>query len=625
MSNWPTLSVAPNVDRPPWNWNPAETFLTAYTTVQENKRAQEAAAVEAELSRILLPAKAAEAQYNIKKFEYDAKLLEKLYNTNSASLDATYRGLNSALDGEEVEDDFQPVPYTGADAVRGSAPSGGNQPRGFSQEDVRAQMAAADGGEERPIAMNTSGYPPYPNSPENADESGYNFSLAGTPFESEPTNPLYNLPTDNLGERIAMGDASSMGAGAPAATAKVADTAPVELALRRDLPLGEDGKAPNMLGAPNPLEKFADQTPDRAPATEKAQPQGAGDPFQDWSIKTLGPWVNDYNKRMADLSEKLASGKIKSPAFYAGRDRLREKAGVMVGSALPKLDAEQASQYETLIKSEVKPLDALLQVSSARPRKGLGGEGAVDMEALNELASKSAYRIDLLLKSGLDENAVEVQNERNILRSVQSRQQGAKDSPIQSVFNAEVGLRNLKIARDNGEIDDATYAEKASPLQQNLAVSRQDAISRGEDILNLSDYDKDDAGSFTETGYNDLASDLEKKKGGVVGLYGIRNGKSVFVTRRVTDGFIRSVKKGSLTEDAPTQSAAAVAPTPVDGPDSAKAAAKALRDVGRATGMEDPPHIYAKKMYERYVGKPFTDAAWPWINTFLQELKQPPR
>ena len=625
MSNWPTLSVAPNVDRPPWNWNPAETFLTAYTTVQENKRAQEAAAVEAELSRILLPAKAAEAQYNIKKFEYDAKLLEKLYNTNSASLDATYRGLNSALDGEEVEDDFQPVPYTGADAGPVSAPSGGNQPRGFSQEDVRAQMAAADGGEERPIAMNTSGYPPYPNSPENADESGYNFSLAGTPFEDEPTNPLYNLPTDDLGERIAMGDASSMGAGAPAATAKVADTAPVELALRRDLPLGEDGKAPNMLGAQNPLEKFADQTPDRAPATEKAQPQSSGDPFYDWSTQTLAPWVSKYNERKAALSESLAKGRIKAPAFYSGRDQLKQKADTMVASALLKLDADQASQYKVLLQSEVEPLDALLQVSSARPRKGLGGEGAVDMEALNEQASQSTYRLDLLLKSGLDEDSVEVQNERSALRSIQNRQQGAKDSPIQSVFNAEVGLRNLKIARDNGEIDDATYAEKASPLQQNLAVSRQDAISRGEDILNLSDYDKDDAGSFTETGYNDLASDLEKKKGGVVGLYGIRNGKSVFVTRRVTDGFIRSVKKGSLTEDAPTQSAAAVAPTPVDGPDSAKAAAKALRDVGRATGMEDPPHIYAKKMYERYVGKPFTDAAWPWINTFLQELKQPPR
>jgi hypothetical protein len=96
---WPTLSVAPNVDRQPWNWNPVETFLTAYTTVQENQRAQEKAAVDAELSRILLPAKAAEAEYNLKKFTLDAQLLEKLHRTKSASLDATYRGINSAVGG----------------------------------------------------------------------------------------------------------------------------------------------------------------------------------------------------------------------------------------------------------------------------------------------------------------------------------------------------------------------------------------------------------------------------------------------------------------------------------------------------------------------------------------------
>lgn len=101
---WPTLSVAPNVDRPPWGWNPVETFLTAYTTVQENQRAQEKAAVDAELSRILLPAKAAEAEYNLKKFTLDAQLLEKFHRTKSASLDATYRGINSAVGGGADDD-----------------------------------------------------------------------------------------------------------------------------------------------------------------------------------------------------------------------------------------------------------------------------------------------------------------------------------------------------------------------------------------------------------------------------------------------------------------------------------------------------------------------------------------
>jgi len=615
MSAWPTLSVAPNVDRPPWNWNPVETYLTAYTAMQENQRAQEKAGMEAELSRILLPERAAKAAFNIKQLAYESKLLEKSYNAQSAELDdrmgvISGNGSGGSGGSDAAEDDFQAIPYQGADAGGPTSPSAGNQ------------IAAATGDEEKRIAMNTSGYPPYPNSPENADESGYNFSLAGTPFENEPTNPLYNLPTDDLGERIAMGDASSMGAGAPTATAKVADTAPVDLALSRDLPLGEDGRPPNMLGAQNPLEKFADQTPDPAPATEKAQPQGSGDPFYDWSTQTLGPWVSKYNERKAALSDNFAKGRIKAPAFYSGRDQLKQKADTMVASALLKLDADQALQYKVLLQSEVEPLDALLQVSSARPRKGLGGEGAVDQEALNEQASQSTYRLDLLLKSGLDENSVEVQNERNTLRSIQNRQQGTKDSPVRRVFNAEIGLKNLKIARDGGEIDDATYVEKAGPLQQNLAVSRQEALSSGEGVIDLSDYEEDGQGNFTRKGYDDLASTLEKRNGEVVGLYGDRDGKSVFVSRRVTDGFISSVRGGSLTET-PVQSAATVAPAPVDGPASAKAVAKALRSVDRATGMEDPPHIYAMKMYERYVGKPFTDAAYPWISTFLKEFKQP--
>jgi hypothetical protein len=338
--------------------------------------------MEMELEQILLPVKQKQAALALDKMQFEVERQSLLLDKERTAYKQASLGLNGELNGSDAaEDDFQAVPYQGADAGGATSPSAGNQ------------IAAADGDEGKPIAMNTSGYPPYPNSPENADESGYNFSLAGTPFESEPTNPLYNLPTDDLGKRIAMGDASSMGAGAPAATAKVADAAPVELALRRDLPLGEDGKAPNMLGAQNPLERFADQTPDRATATEKAQPQGSGDALYDWSTQTLGPWVNNYNKRMADLSEQLASGKIKTPAFYAGRDRLREKAGVMVGSALPKLDAEQASQYETLIKSEIKPLDALLQVSSARPRKGLGGGSSVDEEAVQKERAMLMYNI----------------------------------------------------------------------------------------------------------------------------------------------------------------------------------------------------------------------------------------
>lgn len=47
--------------------------------------------MDAELSRILLPEKAAKAAFNIKQLAYDSKLLEKSYNTQSAELDERMR------------------------------------------------------------------------------------------------------------------------------------------------------------------------------------------------------------------------------------------------------------------------------------------------------------------------------------------------------------------------------------------------------------------------------------------------------------------------------------------------------------------------------------------------------
>ena len=85
----------PDADIPPWNWNPAATFITAYTTMQENQRAQEKAGMEAELSRILLPERAAKAAFNLKQLAYESKLLEKSYNAQSADYDERMRVISS--------------------------------------------------------------------------------------------------------------------------------------------------------------------------------------------------------------------------------------------------------------------------------------------------------------------------------------------------------------------------------------------------------------------------------------------------------------------------------------------------------------------------------------------------
>lgn len=95
------LSAVPFVapEPVPWNWNPGATFMQAYYDAQENQRARQEFEVQQELSRILLPAKAAEAEYNLKKFTLDAQLLEKMHKAKSDSLDAAYNGITSAVTG----------------------------------------------------------------------------------------------------------------------------------------------------------------------------------------------------------------------------------------------------------------------------------------------------------------------------------------------------------------------------------------------------------------------------------------------------------------------------------------------------------------------------------------------
>lgn len=89
---------------PGWEWNPGQTFVTAFNNAQENQRLQQKRAEEAELAAILLPAKRAEAEFNIKKLALDSQLIEKIYKTRSAALDESYRGVNQAVTSGGVQD-----------------------------------------------------------------------------------------------------------------------------------------------------------------------------------------------------------------------------------------------------------------------------------------------------------------------------------------------------------------------------------------------------------------------------------------------------------------------------------------------------------------------------------------
>ena len=82
---------------PGWEWNPGATFDTAFNNAQENKRANEKMAMEQQLSDILLPAKQAQANYEVVKLGYQTKLLEKLFNEQTKALPGAYNGVMSAV------------------------------------------------------------------------------------------------------------------------------------------------------------------------------------------------------------------------------------------------------------------------------------------------------------------------------------------------------------------------------------------------------------------------------------------------------------------------------------------------------------------------------------------------
>ena len=615
---------------PPWGWNPAATFMTAFYTAQENKLAQEKAARDREMEQILFPLKAQQAALELDKLQMEVergamsnqiyrKALRQAHSGQMQGLRDVDRSISNGGSPNQApaasSDAFDAVPYQGADASDASTPVASDAPQDFPQENTGTRVASA--AEPAVEASSEMG-------------SNYNFSLAGTPFaDEEPTNPLENLPTDNLGERIAMNEAATMGAGSPAGSATVADqtSVPVDMSLTRQDPArGSLGTAPNMLGAENPLERMADSIQDEAPAQqaqgEQARPQGSGDPFYDWSTQTLAPWVQEYKNRSAALSQQNANGRMKPAAFYSQRDALKQKADTMFASGYDKLDDQQKLKFNELKDAGIQPLDALVQVSTSRPRSraGVNTGNTVDLSKLQYAISENAKVVETLKNAGYPDNSPELQQANGNLQAnlrQYGQATGAIKKPQEVFFQADADLKLIPVYANkqrplNGRTD---YENVSAELQDSQLTAVREAMANNEDwVVDLTSYDSTNDGKLTEGGLQKYQSDVteRRKKYGRVAIF---DGQTVSIAGAgAGDPKTPAPKAASATPETPAST---------EGPDSAKAAAKALRDIGKATGMEDPPHIYAKKMYERYVGKPFTDAAWPWVSTFLRELKQP--
>jgi hypothetical protein len=96
---WNPVEVAP-----PWGWNPAATFLTAYTEMQKNQQAKQEFELGMEMERYLLPIKKQTAQLSLEKMQLEMERtkgeIERQRVLTRQMTDATRnvnRGFNSGL------------------------------------------------------------------------------------------------------------------------------------------------------------------------------------------------------------------------------------------------------------------------------------------------------------------------------------------------------------------------------------------------------------------------------------------------------------------------------------------------------------------------------------------------
>jgi hypothetical protein len=89
-----------------WDWNPGQTFVTSFMLAQENKRAQEKAAQEAELMQILLPYKQQTAALELEKLQQEVErstfLTKKIREGGRSAHQAIMDGLQNPSQNQSV-------------------------------------------------------------------------------------------------------------------------------------------------------------------------------------------------------------------------------------------------------------------------------------------------------------------------------------------------------------------------------------------------------------------------------------------------------------------------------------------------------------------------------------------
>lgn len=591
---------------PGWEWNPGQTFVTAFNNAQENRRRNEEAELENWMTRTLLPYKQQAAALELEKLQQEVErntlltqkmreagrtahsgIMQGIQNPQSVPDQNPYDIFNSIPDAQPAvnQETGQPEQEAGGMDIMGYSASAKTSPK-----NPVIDLANSIADEERPV-IDTS---KIPTTGLLADSSN---GLTSTAMSAMRVATDAVAPEEDAGS---LSEADQMLLNRLSGKSSGVDF--------ESLPSTEAVTAPRVSldGASKAEEKSKSSESDLdwrsldPILTKRKLLKSQYDGIQSVKNYRLDPIKLDqttkWNQATASALEKLSAFGITDPVTL---------------DALTDLPSEQRVKAQRLVQESLANGGAPNWTSAIE--QVTGGRKA-DGTAAPDRRTELAETISKLTDSTLDENVKQTMlrplvDEFNTLTA----QRPAYDQFVEA--DSQLSLLPAYQAKGrpiNGRTD---YDIVSQELLDTKLQSVQQML-KGNDprVLNMTRYaTTKDGTKLTASGFAEYQKDLAEKRNKFGDGFVIYTGSdAVFPTKGVE---IAKKQDIDSKESEPTQR--------IDGPESARSVAQTLRKIGQATGMEDPPHIYAKKMYERYVGKPFTDAAWPWVRTFLDELKMP--
>jgi hypothetical protein len=591
---------------PPWNWNPGATFVEAFNSAQENKRRNEEMAMEQELANILLPYKKASAALELDKLQQEVErstlLTERFRQASRQSHQGIMQGIRNPQGGEEINanpydifggnGETNPPTQESAGEPESSQDSGGSM-------DITGYSASLGSTEDNPIVSLASSLPDTENRPQ-IDTS----KIPATGLLADSSGEL--TPTSMSAMKVASD------AVAPQDASNMAD----DMLLSR-LSGITGGVDFDSLPSPEEVSKprVSIDTASKAEGEPKAESSGLG-----WG--SLDPLLTK-RKLLKDQYDGIQS--VKNYRLDGVKLDQTTKWNQATASALGKLSAFGITDPVTLNALTDLPSEKRLKVQQI-VQENMANGGTPNWTSAMEQVNGGTTT-----EGGGVDRRTQLANQIKTLAEVDFPNKDAVLNPLIAEFqtmteqqpafeqfaSVQAQLDLLPVYQKqnrpiNGRQD---YDVLSQELQDNKLKAVAGMIEKSDPrVLNFNSYARTKDGTqLTKSGMEQYQKDLTEKRAKFGNRFVIFTGQdAVFPKQGEIERFQSEKTDTSGTSEASNIPESA----------SAKSVARALKNVAWATGTEDMPHIYAKKMYERYVGKPFTDAAWPWVNSFLKELKQ---